>query len=223
LGVLGILVSVVGVDAFLRELGRARSDLVALVVLTTIGWLAAWGYSLRTVLGIIGIDVSIRTAFFILNGAVFANNVTPFGQAGGEPITALLISNVTATEYERGLAAIASVDSLNFVPSTTLALLGAFYLATRASFGRHLQYVIVSFVALLVVGTGVSYLAYRNQSRFQSGVIRLLTPLGQRLGRVVPGIAPPTRERGPIADQLGSDKGLGDRGVRGHRAGRPPY
>lgn len=193
--VLGALLYVVGVNAFLRELGRARSELVALVVLTTICWLAAWGYSLRTVLEIIGIDISFRTAFFILNGAVFANNVTPFGQAGGEPITALLISKATATEYERGLAAIASVDSINFIPSTTLALIGALYYATRVSFGRHLQYVIGSFAVLVLVGTCVSYLAYRHRSRVQSGVIGLLTPIGQRLGRVVPGITPPTRER----------------------------
>lgn len=192
--VLGALLYVVGVDAFLRELGRARSGLVALVVLTTLGWLAAWGYSLRTVLGIIGVKLSLSTAFFVLNGAVFANNITPFGQAGGEPVTALLISNTAAIEYERGLAAIASVDSLNVIPSTTLALIGAFYFATRASFSRQLQYVIVSFVALVVVGTSVSYLAYRNQSRLRLGVIRLLTPIGQRLGRVVPGFTPPTRE-----------------------------
>lgn len=132
--IFGVLLYLVGVDGFICELATADREMVVLVMLATFGWLGAWGCGLQTVLAALGIDISFRDAFLVVNGAMFSNNITPFGQAGGEPITALLISKVTETEYERGLAAIASVDSLNLLPSITLAMLGAGYYASQTAF-----------------------------------------------------------------------------------------
>ncbi|QSG08774.1 lysylphosphatidylglycerol synthase domain-containing protein [Halapricum desulfuricans] len=94
--------------------------MVGLVVL----WQSAWGLCLHTVLRALGTPISRARAILVFVAATFANQVTPFGQAGGEPISALLVSEAADTEYEDGLAAIASVDTLHFFPSIGMAITG---------------------------------------------------------------------------------------------------
>ena len=192
--ILGLLLYFVGVEELVRELRRADGETVGLIVVVTLGWLAAWGYGLRTVLDVLGVDVSLTQSFFILNGAMFSNNVTPFGQAGGEPVTALLISKLTDTEYERGLAAIASVDSLNFVPSITLALMGAGFYATQTSFGRRLRLATAAVVVLSVAVPVLAFVGWRKRTAIRGAVARALAPVLQRVARVAPVDASVSRE-----------------------------
>lgn len=184
--ILGLLLYFVGVEGFVQRLQQADTELVALIVVVTLGWLAAWGFGLRTVLDVLGVDVSFAKSFFILNGAMFSNNVTPFGQAGGEPVTALLISKVADTEYERGLAAIASVDSLNFVPSIVLALGGAGFYATQTDFGRRLRLATMAIVVLSVAVPVVGLFGWRNRDALRRAIARLLAPLLRLVTRVAP-------------------------------------
>ena len=51
----------------------------------------------------------------------------PFGQTGGDPVSAVLIDRVAETEYETGLAAIGSVNALNRIASIFLGLLAVSY------------------------------------------------------------------------------------------------
>lgn len=193
-GVLGCLLYVIGVQDFLRELSRADGEPLVLVLVVTLAWLAAWGFSLKSVLGILDIEFSFPKSFLVLNGAMFSNNITPFGQAGGEPITALLISKLSEAEYERGLAAIASVDTLNFLPSITLALFGAGYYATQTTFTQRLQITAAGVVALGIGAPLVGYVGWQNrrtvQTHFASGLSRLIS----RLATVVPGVSAATQE-----------------------------
>ena len=184
--ILGLLLYFIGVEGFVQEIRRADSETVALIVVVTFGWLAAWGYGLRTVLNVLGVDVTFVKSFFILNGAMFSNNITPFGQAGGEPVTALLISKVADTEYERGLAAIASVDSLNFVPSITLALLGAAFYATQTSFGRRLRIATAAIVVLSLAVPVVAFFGWRKRTAIRRTIASVLAPVLQRVTRFIP-------------------------------------
>ncbi len=191
--VLGILLYVVGIDEFLSRLTAAKPGPVLLVLAVTFGWLAAWGIALRTVLGVLGIDLSAGRSFLVLCGAMFSNNVTPFGQAGGEPVTALLISRVTDTEYERGLAAIASVDTLNFVPSISLALIGAAFYATETTLGRDLRIATGVVAVLALIVPGILYLGWRYRYRLERRVVAILGPLLAKIGGAVPWISTPNQ------------------------------
>ena len=189
--VLGLLVGLVGVGRVLDALSRAEPTVLAGVLAVAVVWMTSWGLSLRTVLGVLGSAVSAPVAVLVFTAATFANNVTPFGQAGGEPVTALFISQAADTEYETGLAAIASVDSLNFVPSILLATVGIGYFSATVAFGRRLQYAAVAVAALAVVIPAAGYYAWRNRYRVEAGVVRLLTPVIRGLGRVLPRRSPP--------------------------------
>jgi len=192
--VFAVLFTFAGVDELVAQLQAADVRLVALVVLVTLGWLAAWAFSLRVVLDVLGVSLSVPQAFLVFTGAMFANNVTPFGQAGGEPITALLISRVTDTEYETGLAAIASVDTLNFVPSITIALVGAGYFVTETAFGanRRLEFALAA-VAVLAIGVpSLVYLGWRRRYQVEARVVGVLTPAIRAIATRLPRVPVPT-------------------------------
>lgn len=192
--VLAVLLYLVGVDDLVIQLQRADTAIVGLVVLTVLGWLTAWGLSLRTVLSVLGERITALQAFLVFSGATFNNNITPFGQAGGEPVTALLISQTTDAEYERGLAAIASVDTLNFVPSITLALVGAGYFATEVTFSRDLR-VATGIVLVLAVGVVAGgYVGWQKRYAVERRVVSLFIPVSGWIGRHVPRLRPPNAE-----------------------------
>ncbi|PSQ17193.1 lysylphosphatidylglycerol synthetase family protein [Halobacteriales archaeon QS_8_69_26] len=198
--ILAVLFWVVGIDEVAAALSRAELDLVALAALLMVAWMVAWGITLKIVLTVIGVEAGVLKAVLIYAAAGFANNVTPLGQAGGEPITALLIADVTDAEYETGLAAIASVDALNFIPSMTLALVGVAYYAINFDFGRRLEVLAAGVVGLAVVAVLLAALAWRYRYTLEERVVRALGPVLRAVGRVVPRVTPPDPD--DLADRV---------------------
>ena len=194
LAVLAVLAWAVGVEDLLAALSTARPWGVAGVLAAGAVWLTAWALALRTVLGALDAPVSRGRAVAVYAGALFANNVTPLGQAGGEPFSALLISEAAAVEYETALAAIASADSLNFVPSTGMALVGVGYLSVVAAVGDRLRVAGAVVVVLALALPVVAYLGWTNRERLRRGVDGALAPLARSVGRRVPGLEAPSRE-----------------------------
>ena len=192
--VLGVLVSFVGIDETLDTLRMADPTILALLPLVAMAWLTAWGLSLRVVLTVVGTPISTGKAVAIYTAAVFANNVTPFGQAGGEPVTAFLIADATNNRYETGLAAIASVDALNLFPSLSIAAVGLAYYGATATLGRQLQIAstVVAVLAVLIPLAG--YVVWRHRDAVEGVLTRTLTPLAAALTRFLPGRTPPTEE-----------------------------
>ncbi|WP_029601809.1 lysylphosphatidylglycerol synthase transmembrane domain-containing protein [Halococcus hamelinensis] len=194
LGVLAVLFWFVGVGDVVSALSMASPPVLVVIVVVAACWLTAWGLSLRTVLGVLGAPITIPSAVLVFAGATFANNVTPFGQAGGEPVSALLVSRASESEYETGLAAIASVDALNFVPSIVLALLGLGYFATTITFGQNLEFVAVVVVAFAILLVAAAYFGWRNRYRVEHAAVDKLTPLIQWVSGALPRVSPPTED-----------------------------
>ncbi|MFB6089564.1 MAG: lysylphosphatidylglycerol synthase transmembrane domain-containing protein [Halobellus sp.] len=194
--VFALLFYFAGVEELLATLRSAEPGYLALVLLATLAWLAAWSVSLNTVLDVLGVDISYVSSFLIFAGATFSNNITPFGQAGGEPVTAYLISRTADAEYERSLAAIASVDTLNFVPSITLALIGAGYFATEVALGanRDLLAAIGAIVLLALLVPTLVYLGWQRRYQLENRVVSALTPLIRSLADRLPRVSVPTPE-----------------------------
>ncbi|WP_336001756.1 lysylphosphatidylglycerol synthase transmembrane domain-containing protein [Halorientalis halophila] len=185
--VLGALFWAAGIDEVLAALGSATLSLTALVIPVALVWLTAWGMALHTVLGALETPVGAPTAVLVFASAMFANNVTPFGQAGGEPLSALLISEAADTEYETGLAAIASVDALHFLPSIGLATVGlAFFGVQTVSLGRNLLLAAGAVATLAVVVPVAAVLGWRYRYGLESAVVSVLTPVIRTVGRVLP-------------------------------------
>lgn len=195
IAVLAVLFLVVGVNRILDALASADVRVVAAMVVVALLWLFCWSIALRTVLGVLGVDVTYRHAFIVFAAAMFANNITPFGQAGGEPVTAMFISNSSDAEYETALAAIASVDALNFVPSIGFALLGLGYYAATLTLGRRLR-LAAGAVAALAIGVPIlAYVGWQYRRRIERTVVRIVHPLVHAFGRIVPRRNPPSTDQ----------------------------
>ncbi|WP_435195874.1 lysylphosphatidylglycerol synthase transmembrane domain-containing protein [Natronomonas sp. EA1] len=191
--VLAGLLALVGIGRVTDALAGADLDVVPGIVAVALCWLTAWGLSLRTVLSGLGSTISPPLAVLVFAAATFANNVTPFGQAGGEPVSALLISRAAETEYEASLAAIASVDSLNFIPSIALATVGIGYISTTVAFGRRLQFATAAIVVLAVAVPVAGYVGWKHRYAVERRAIDAVTPLVRSLGKVLPRRSPPKK------------------------------
>ena len=125
--------------------------------------------------------------------ASFLNSVTPFGQVGGDPLSAVLFTRSLGTDFETGLAAIGSVNALNRVGSLFLGLVGVGYLGTQVTFGETLELAATVSVALtVIVLVGAAIVWYRRQTIVRLGARVLAIVLGPA-GRL-PGITPPSRD-----------------------------
>ncbi|MFC7046990.1 YbhN family protein [Halobacteriaceae archaeon GCM10025711] len=186
LAVLAVFFWFVGTDEIIDAFAMLDTSFVLLIAAVALVWLFAWGLSLRAVLDVLDVPAGVGESFMLFSSATFANNITPFGQAGGEPFSALLISRATGAEYERGLAAIASVDALNFVPSIVLALLGLSYYAVVFTLGDDVEIVAAGIVALAVGIPVLAYVLWRNHEYVERGVASGLVPVVGLLGKVVP-------------------------------------
>lgn len=189
--VLVVLFWLVGFDATIAALTKADPALLVPIVIVALVWLTAWGMALRTVLDVLHVQSSPQKSFLVYASATFANNVTPFGQAGGEPFSALLISRANDCEYETGLAAIASVDALNFVPSITFALLGIAYYAATFTVGRRVEFAATAVIALAVTVSFIAVVGWRRRSRIERVTVTTITPIGRKIGRALPRMSPP--------------------------------
>ncbi len=176
-----ILFFLVGIRNVLDSLLSATPSLVVVTFALALGWLAAWSLMLRTVLASLDIGISVGKSFLVYAGAVFANNVTPFGQAGGEPIAALLISKTADARYETSLVGIATVDVINVIPSISLILVGVGYYATTAAIGGRLETAVGSAVVLIAGIVLVMALVWRYHRTI---VERLPAIVAPRLGRL---------------------------------------
>ena len=215
IAIIAVLLWIVGYDDVARAFALVRPWALATVAGVALLWILAWALGLRTVLGILDIHVSVPGAYLIQAAVNFTNNVTPFGQAGGEPIAALFISRSVDAEYETGLAAIASVDAINFLPSIAFATVGLAYYAIEFTLSTRLLQA-AAVVALLIVALAAgAYAAWRYRGRIEEFTVRALTPVLRAVGRILPYREPPDhevvrahvrgfyRDIGRVADQPG--------------------
>jgi uncharacterized protein (TIRG00374 family) len=174
------------VDA--REvLAAARSGdgvLLLGVAATILCWNVCWGLALYNVLGALDIDVPLHKALLVNAAGAFANHVTPFGQAGGEPVTAWLLTKTAGTDYEVSLASITSLDAINVVPSLAFASIGALYYVTQTTGNGPLGLLPLGVLAAAVLLPLVGFGAWRNRDE----IGRRLGVLGRPAHRVASAI-----------------------------------
>jgi hypothetical protein len=190
---LWLYVRAVGVGAIAAALGRvAPADAVALVA---VGWvpLLIWGVSLHLVLRRLDVPTTLPASVGLFVAASFLNNVTPFGQVGGDPLGGALVARVEGVPFERGFAGVVSVGAANTVAVVALGVVGVGMLLVTATVDDALLAVLG--VALTVVAgvSAVTGLAWRRRERVAVRVGGVLGDVIGGVGRSIPGVDPPTR------------------------------
>jgi len=185
--VIGLLLGIVGVERIAAALSAADPTLFAAVATFGIGQVACWGLALRIVLRALDVEVPRRTGVALYASAMFANNVTPFGQAGGEPLTAYVIDRVTETRYETSLAAIVTLDAAHVATSVAVAVVGSLFTLRSLTPGSRLDR-----LGLAAIGVGVAlavlvYAVVRYRGPIARRLEKSVATLARRGGRVLPG------------------------------------
>jgi len=183
---LGALAAVVGAREVLAAIGRAEPLYVGAVAVAVLAWLCLWGLGLWVVLAAGGTQVSAVDAILVNAGAAFANHVTPFGQAGGEPVAAWLVSDVADVSFERSLAAVTSFDTINVVPSLSLAGVGLAAYAAVGTLDARLRLLLGGVLVAAAAFVLALALAWRYGDAIEGGLVRVLDPVARAVGRTVP-------------------------------------
>lgn len=192
-GLLVAYVAVIGVDAVQRALWTVPPRRI--LSLLCIGGVSLffWSVGLFLVLDRLGRPVTLWTAVLLFSASGFLNSVTPFGQVGGDPPTAVLFGRAIGTDFETGLAAIGSVNALNRIAAVFLGLLGIAYLGSHVPAAMSLRTASVVVAALAIALALVLVAGWTYRDRLVEAAARLLTPLARALVVVVPGVSPPSR------------------------------
>ncbi|WP_435175515.1 lysylphosphatidylglycerol synthase transmembrane domain-containing protein [Halorussus sp. AFM4] len=168
---LAALAAVVGIDAVVGGLADAEPRATAAALGVAAAWLVAWGLSLYVALRTLRVDVTPWRSVLVYASATFFNGLTPFAQVGGEALSAAVIARSTDTEYETGLAAVASVDLVNLAPSPAFALAGLVSLVAAGERSAELRLAAMTVFGVAMAAVVAGALAWR----FRTDVGRSLT------------------------------------------------
>lgn len=108
----------------LTALSEADLRFIALAVLFANIPLLIYSFIWREVLGMVGLHLSYRRTFQVLLSNVFVNNVTPFGNIGGEVAVTYILSRSTGEKSGKIFSAVFASSLINFSPLVTLLIIG---------------------------------------------------------------------------------------------------
>ncbi|QSW99601.1 lysylphosphatidylglycerol synthase transmembrane domain-containing protein [Haloterrigena alkaliphila] len=178
---LAVLAAGTGLAELRATLATARLEWLVLACCSTVCCFAAWTRGWQLVLGIADVEAPFPRLYVTYVTAMFANAVTPMGQAGGEPFIAYVLSRDTGASYEESLASVVTGDLLNLIASFSLATTSLALLVWRVDLPDSIEPLAgaVPVVALCVlVGTLVGW---RYQIAFGRSLERLVAPIVRRL------------------------------------------
>ena len=186
--VAGILVYLLGLVAGWGEIRAALRNAavtwLAVACLSTLLYLAAWGKAWQVVLAVVGIEVRFHRLVVTYFAATFANYITPFGQAGGEPFVAYVLAQDTDASYEDSLASVVTADLLNLLPFFNFAALGLAILLVRARLPVVIRPLAYGLTALAIGIPILAYVGWNHRQGVENAVLALVAPLSRHTSRL---------------------------------------
>lgn len=186
LATLAVFTVVVETDAIVATLAGADRMILGGAFVAAVGVLLIWGLGLNIVFSALGQSVSAWQSISLFIATVFLNNVTPFGQVGGDPFSGLVAAWVADTTYEQGLAAIVSLNTLNMVVSVWLGVVCLGYIVTEIAADGWLGLAAIGTLVLLTFG-------WRYRTRLTAVTVAMLVPPARVVGHLVPRLSKPDR------------------------------
>lgn len=200
LAVVAVYVWAVGADEIGAALGRAT--LQQGIALAAVGMcpIVLWGGSLYVLLTAAGADIPPWKAVALFAASVFLNSITPFGQVGGNPPSALLVARDGSARVESGLAAFGAVGAINRTAALLIGGVGGLWFGTRLVAGGQVRRAVA---VVAVLGTGallVAAAAWRHRRRIGSVVAREIGRAADLVDRRQSAVSVP--DRASIAERV---------------------
>jgi uncharacterized protein (TIRG00374 family) len=147
--------------------------LIALTQVKTLHMLIAlaFGISIFAFYGLIwhnffkklDINDSLKDSYKLFMGGNFLNSVTPFGNIGGEPFMAYIVSKNTESEYERCLSGVVSADIVNLIPIFTYTTIGILYIVVFSAGNQLIRNALYATILATTALLLLSFLLFSRQ------------------------------------------------------------
>lgn len=181
----GALVALVGFGDFGRTVAAVPPARLAVILATAVGGIVAMGASFYVISRSLDLGLSPVEAVFLYTSVNLAHNLTPFGQAGGEPLGAAVVSRRSERPYEECLATISALDAVNFVPAVLIFVFGGSYLVLyERTVPPELRPLFAAFTLLVAVATAVVLGVRRYPTATRSALQRAAGALNRSVGRL---------------------------------------
>lgn len=183
--IFAVFVVIAGIDDFL-DAAAAISPLEFGTMLLAVGVGAvAMGTTLYVLSRSLDIDLGWLETILLNTAVSFCHNVTPFGQAGGVPLGALILSRRAGGSYERALAVLTAKDVVSFVPPVLVLLVSGPYLAVyEPTVPAELRPVFAAFGVVVVGVCAIAGAILRFPDRTRDLLHRLVGTLNRALGAI---------------------------------------
>ncbi len=183
--VIGAFVFLSGPDNFFESLDLIDSEELAVMLVAVAAGVVAMGLCFYVLSRNVGLGFSSVEAIFLNAAVSLVHNLTPFGQAGGVPIGAALLSTRSDSNYEECLAALSMKDIVSFVPAILVFVFGGAYIVVYTpSIPSELRPIVAAFTLMVLLVCAVVFAVYRYPRRAKhvlkrvaGGVNRVLTRL----------------------------------------------
>jgi len=196
----GAFVTLAGIGEFLESLNAiSRWELVQILTAVAVG-VVAMGSCLHVISLNIGLGSGWIETIFLNTSVSLAHNLTPFGQAGGAPIGAVILSKRFDGNYEECLAALSIKDIVSFVPSILVFTFGGgYFLLFGEAIPNQLRPIFGAFALFVVVVVG-SVLAVRQYPEFMLRVLHYLVGAVNRLAAWLPFV--PSLDKSEVSERV---------------------
>jgi len=196
----GAFVTLAGIGDFLESLNSiSRWELVQILTAVAVG-VVAMGSCLHVISLNIGLGSGWIETIFLNTSVSLAHNLTPFGQAGGAPIGAVILSKRFDGNYEECLAALSIKDIVSFVPSILVFTFGGgYFLLFGEAIPNQLRPIFGAFALFVVVVVG-SVLAVRQYPEFMLRVLHYLVGAVNRLAAWLPFV--PSLDKSEVSERV---------------------
>ncbi len=191
--IFGGFVALAGVGDFIETADQISPARFAVMLGANGLGVLAMGLALYVIAHNVGLGFSPIESVFLNTTVGLAHNLTPFGQAGGIPVSGAILSRQTDRPYEECLAVLSAKDIVGFVPAILVFVVGGGYLAL---FGRsvpgRLRPLVAAFTLFVVIVVSVAALVYRYPEPAYRVLSRLVAWVNRTVARLplIPSLDP---------------------------------
>lgn len=190
--IFGGFVALTGINEFFSTLAQISPAEMTVILLPIVASVLLMGSTLYIITRDLDLEVPWVEAIFLNTSVSLAHNLTPFGQAGGAPVGAVVLADRSGKAYEKCLAAISVKDMISFVPTLVIFLVaGPYLMVYDESLPPRLRPMFGIFAVLVVIAIAIVLGIRRYPAVMKRYLKRFATSVNRTVGRLprVPSIS----------------------------------
>ena len=124
---LGLIIYAVDFEASVNALKSADPFFLGLALISANLPLLVYSFTWRRILSITGLELTYFSTFRLVLANTFVNNITPFGNIGGEAVATYILTKISDMSYGKSFTAVFTASIINFSPMLTFLIIGGLY------------------------------------------------------------------------------------------------